>query len=120
MPLTGRQIKELAAQGAARALVDAAGDVLREAEALAPPTPPGYDPHPDITLKLEGHIEIENDGRSVRVIFDGPYAAKQHEAQHFDHPHGGKAKFLETPLKAIIPWLPRIVASEVRARIQAR
>jgi hypothetical protein len=94
--------------------------VLREAEILAPPTPAGRDPHPDITLKLEGHIEADPGGRTVRVIFDGPYAAKQHEAVHFKHPRGGSAKFLEKPLTAIVPFLPEIVASEVRARIKAR
>jgi hypothetical protein len=57
-------------------------------------------------LRDSGHIrpgpDIDGTG-TYEVVFDTPYALKQHEAQHFEHPKGGKAKYLEDPLKEMLP-----------------
>lgn len=44
---------------------------------------------------------VQRDGKSVSVSvgYDLVYAVVQHEALHFSHPKGGKAKFLEDPFK---------------------
>lgn len=45
---------------------------------------------------------IQNDGAMymLRVGFDRPYAIIQHERLDFNHPRGGKAKYLEDPFNA--------------------
>lgn len=100
-------------------LEEAAQRVGAGAAMNAPPTDPADDPNPERTLQRDWHVD-ELPGGGVRVVFDGPYAAKHHEAQHFEHPRGGKPKFLEDELKAVVPDLPRIVAGEVRKRLRAR
>ena len=37
-------------------------------------------------------------GHTVEVGFNKVYALVQHEGLHFEHPRGGKAKYLEGPL----------------------
>lgn len=39
-------------------------------------------------------------GGDVVVAFSTPYAARQHEETTWEHPRGGKAKYLEDNLKA--------------------
>lgn len=101
------------------ALIAFAHRVLRTARELAPKTPPpGVDPDPGVTLADSGKVVPMPDG-SVWVVFDAPYAAKQHEARHFQHPQGGQAKFLEEALKRHRHELEGIVASAVGARLKA-
>lgn len=117
---TGAQIARAAQEGAAAGLREAARELLRRAAADAPPTDPENDPDPDVTLSESGRLEFDARGRYVRVIFDTPYAAKLHEDQRLKHPHGGKAKYLESNLTAMIPKLEGILASEVRKRVGAQ
>jgi len=44
----------------------------------------------------------ENIGKekAVYISFNTPYARRQHEEIDYEHPRGGKAKYLETPFKA--------------------
>ena len=50
-------------------------------------------------LAKTGHINRDRGGRNtVAIIFNGPYAAYQHEHLFFKHPHGGEAKYLEIAL----------------------
>lgn len=55
------------------------------------------------TLRGSGRVEVEDRGdtMSVEVSFSTPYAARQHEEVTWNHPKGGKAKYLEDPLKAM-------------------
>ena len=57
------------------------------------------------TLRGSGSVEVTEtfNGVSVEVSFSTPYAAVQHEETSFHHPKGGKAKYLEDPLKEMIP-----------------
>jgi len=38
--------------------------------------------------------------RAVYISFNTPYARRQHEELDYEHPRGGKAKYLETPFNA--------------------
>lgn len=81
---------------AREALAEAAAELLALASADAP-----YNPNvPGEHLRDSGHIEFrEAPGALIaEVIFDGPYAAKQHEHREYKHPHGGQAKYLERNL----------------------
>jgi len=44
----------------------------------------------------------ENIGKekAVYISFNTPYARRQHEEIDYEHPRGGKAKYLETPFNA--------------------
>jgi hypothetical protein len=44
----------------------------------------------------------ENIGKekAVYISFNTPYARRQHEELDYEHPRGGKAKYLETPFNA--------------------
>lgn len=111
--LTGAELARLMLQGAHEGLAKAALEVLEEAKRRAPKTDPEHDPDPSVTLADSGHIELEPGGRSVRIEFDTPYAAKQHEALHYRHPHGGEAKYLEKSLLEVAPRFAGILAGPV-------
>ena len=53
------------------------------------------------TLRGSGSVEVteRGDRLSVEVSFSTPYAARQHEEVTWQHPKGGKSKYLEDPLK---------------------
>jgi len=38
--------------------------------------------------------------KAVYISFNTPYAIRQHEELDYEHPRGGKAKYLETPFNA--------------------
>lgn len=42
-------------------------------------------------------LKVEGSRLEVRVGYDLPYAIVQHERLDFNHPKGGKAKYLEDP-----------------------
>jgi len=39
----------------------------------------------------------EGKEKAVYISFNTPYARRQHEELDYEHPHGGKAKYLEDP-----------------------
>jgi len=117
MSAAADRARQAALDGARAAVRDAAEAILRDSDASLPVGDPAQDPDPSFALVEHGRITYSDDGLVATVHYDGPYAAKQHEAQHFEHPRGGKPKFLEDALKAKLPELPGIVAGEVRARI---
>jgi len=57
--------------------------------------------------------ELRNSGRlninraSTSIIFDVPHAAIQHERLDYNHPRGGKAKYLEDAFNDIVPGAVR-------------
>jgi len=42
----------------------------------------------------------EGKEKAVYISFNTPYARRQHEELGYNHPRGGKAKYLETPFNA--------------------
>lgn len=96
-------------------LREAAELVLQKAKADIPIGDHQVDPDPSVSLRESGHIVPHGDG--YIIIFDAPYAAKQHEDQHLKHPRGGHAKFLERALMEVTPLLQDIVATKVTARM---
>lgn len=75
-----------------QAMKDAADDLLMKAKNQAP-IETG-------TLRRSGFVREIKDG--FEIGFGGEasaYAIVQHERLDFNHPHGGKAKYLEDPFK---------------------
>jgi len=63
-------------------------------------------------LKETGTVEpVDDDPTAIQIVYDTPYAAKQHEDVTLHHPKPGtKAKYLVDPAMAIAPEIvPRIV-----------
>ena len=55
------------------------------------------------TLMRSGTVTMTNGGRTAEISYNTPYAAYQHEGVDLVHPNGGKAKYLEDPLRASAP-----------------
>jgi hypothetical protein len=97
------------------ALEDVAALILDEAKHKIGVGDPAVDPNPAVALAESGRIERHGDG--LVIIFDTPYAAKQHEDQRLQHPRGGGPKYLEHAVAEIVPALANLVASKVDARM---
>lgn len=113
-----REIERLVLEGAQEGLARAGVELLRAGQADVPVGDPQEDPDPSVSLAASGNVEVYE--HTVVVAFETAYAAKQHEAQHFEHPRGGRSKYLEANLKAVIPRLEGIVAGEVHKRMRGR
>jgi hypothetical protein len=68
------------------------------------------------TLRGSGTATVEVHGQEVigKVTFGTPYARAQHEGLDFEHPKGGKAKYLESNLTALAPRYKKILAASAR------
>lgn len=96
-------------KNAARAALTAAtNDLLGQAQREAPVE--------EGTLRGSGSARVIDVGGKIvgEVSFDTVYAARQHEEVTWRHPKGGKAKYLEDPLKAMAPRYLAALAAAVR------
>jgi hypothetical protein len=82
-----------------KAVRDTAVDVLAEAKRQVP--------RKDGILRRSGVQRVQWSGERIeaQLSFNTPYAAIQHEDRTFRHPRGGKAKYLEDPIKEYAPKL---------------
>lgn len=102
--------------GAAEGLRRAAEQLVERVLVALPKGDPAVDPDPAVALA--DAIRIEEDGEGLVIVVAAPYAAKQHEDQRLEHPRGGHAKYLEGPLKELVPQLEGIVGSSVAAHMR--
>lgn len=110
----GEQLKRLFRETADDAVRELAEATLDRARRDAPPSPPpGEDPDVMVSLRDSGRVEKITDG-VYDIIFDAPYAAKQHEAMQYEHPHGGGAKYLERNVLQAARRLEGALAAGVR------
>lgn len=93
-------------QAAQAALVDTAKAVLKQAKANAPKE----------SGKLARSGRVEVGFKEVAVAFRAPHAWIQHERLDYQHPKGGKAKYLESAVGEV--GAAQHVADGVRARIR--
>ena len=60
----------------------------------------------------------EGKEKAVYISFNTPYARRQHEELGYNHPRGGKAKYLETPFNAnkkkVIKYAERKIKEALR------
>lgn len=68
------------------------------------------------TLRAGGELEVTRtlDAVTAEVSFNEIYAARQHEELAWRHPLGGKAKYLEDPVRAAAPLLERALELELK------
>lgn len=101
------------------AMEEAGGDVLdflgQQLKAMVIADLPVGDPSldPDPAFSLRDHVVVRRYGNTVSVAVEGPYAIKQHEAQQFGHPRGGRAKYLERNTTALIRVMQDRLQGEV-------
>lgn len=91
-----------------KAVRDTAVDVLAQAKREVPR---------DLgTLRRSGTQRVGWQGERVvaEISFNTPYAAVQHEDRTFRHPRGGKAKYLEDPIKQYAPKLEERLKKALR------
>ena len=91
-----------------KAVKDTATDVLAEAKRQVP--------REFGILKRSAVKDVETSGEqiTVKLSFNTPYAAVQHEGLNFVHPRGGNAKYLENPLKQYGPKMGKRIEDAVR------
>jgi hypothetical protein len=83
----GDQMFDAAAEAAQDALVECGADLQSKSVQEAPVD----------TGDLRANCEAKEEALKITVGYDLPYAMKQHEELGYNHPKGGKAKYLEDP-----------------------
>lgn len=75
--------------------------------------------HPDLAAATTHALELGARLRTfiAEVRFSTVYAARQHEETTWKHPRGGKAKYLEDPLKAKAPRYEGVLAAAIRPQL---
>lgn len=63
---------------------------------------------------LRGSGATDVDDEAATVYFDTPYAVRQHEELGYQHPKGGKAKYLESHVHDDGALVSQKIAAEVR------
>jgi len=106
----GEDAKRIARAAAMKALHSGAEAVLSEAINETPILTG--------TLRRSGTVIDAPGEGAVYVSFSTPYAVKQHEDLTLNHPRGGKAKYLEDPLKRNINKVKRLVELKVQQALR--
>lgn len=58
--------------------------------------------------------------KAVYISFNTPYARRQHEELGYNHPQGGKAKYLEDPFKRNAKKVERLATQRVKAALDRK
>ncbi|MDP3717097.1 MAG: hypothetical protein Q8T13_04925 [Acidobacteriota bacterium] len=113
-----RGIPSVALNAAGGSLYREGEDVMTESKELVP-----VDMGP---LRDSGHVELpmfEPGEVSVTLGYGGAaqdYAVAQHEDQSLNHPNGGEAKFLETPLLRRADGMAERIGADIAHAIGAQ
>jgi hypothetical protein len=83
----GDQMLDAAAEAVQDALVECGADLQSKSVQEAPVD----------TGDLRANCEVKEETLKITVGYGLPYAMKQHEELGYNHPKGGKAKYLEDP-----------------------
>lgn len=94
---------------------DLAGRAARDAPISAAPSDGGGTLRGTAAVgEIEEAETASGSSLSIEVSFSTVYAARQHEEVTWKHPHGGKAKYLESNLLAMGPRYERVLAAKVK------
>lgn len=66
------------------------------------------------TGELRESGQLYENPKSVRISFNAPHAAIQHERLDYNHPQGGKAKYLEDAYNDYMPGAIRRIAMAIK------
>lgn len=67
------------------------------------------------TLRASGELEVDEDGDVIEatIAFTEVYAARQHEELDWEHPLGGRAKYLEHNLAEMAHRYDAVLAASI-------
>lgn len=105
----GEQAKALVKQAAIEALLDCGDDLKGKSQDEAP-----------VDLgDLKGNCNVSDPEESsgditVTVGYSLPYALRQHEHTEYNHPKGGKAKYLEDPYKRNVSRYQNFISKNIK------
>lgn len=86
-------------------------DVLAEAKRQTPRL------NSDLVRSAVKVTVILGDKVESKITYNMIYAARQHEERSYEHPRGGKAKYLEDPMRAMVPEAERRLEDAYRRAI---
>ena len=104
------------------ALSIVAAEIVKNAIENLPIGDPADDPDPSVALRDSFRVTVGQQrnalgqfasGRQVTISVDTPYAVKQHESFHLQHPRGGGPKFLEKAVLAAGPEMQKQMTESV-------
>lgn len=106
----GDLAKKIAKEAALSAIHDGALHILSEA----------VDEAPVDTGDLRGSGKVEDmpEEQATVISFNEPYALRQHEELNYNHPKGGKAKYLEDPFNRNISKVNKLIKDRVKTALQ--
>lgn len=102
-------------EAATREMVDAGTNALLEGALIVQEESAEEAPVDKGDLKGNASVDdskLQSEGK-VLVDYNLPYAMDQHEGQEYNHPQGGKAKFLEDPFERLKPRIIDHVADAI-------
>lgn len=70
------------------------------------------------TLERSGEVVVDEDKLTATVVYDTPYAVRQHEEMDYQHAPGRQAKYLEEPFNAERDTMQKLVAAELRRAVE--
>lgn len=71
-------------------------------------------PHDEGILERSGKVLMAPTGPQGAIVYDTPYAVRQHEEMTWKHAPGRKAKYLEDAMNANTEVMNAIVAAKIR------
>lgn len=108
----GEKIKQAIEEGALRGLKMAAEHLLKEARDLVPID--------TAALERSGMAVVDVDKMEATVLFDTPYAVRQHEDMTYRHAPGRQAKYLEQPMITERDTMRKIIQKQIAKELQSR
>lgn len=105
----GDEVKELAKSAGLEALLDCGQDLKGKSQ----------DEAPIDQGDLKGNCNVSNPEESsgditIAVGYSLPYALRQHEHTEYNHPKGGKAKYLEDPYKKNVNKYHQYIGEKIK------
>lgn len=104
-------------QAGMAAIATVVSSIVVKAKADVPIGDPARDPDPEVNLRDSFHVRFTPP--FVTISVEAPHAVKQHEALHFKHPRGGRAKYLERHVAAARNELQDEMTASVRTYLQS-
>ncbi len=102
----GEEIKKAVRAAAIRGITLAAEHLLGESRQLVPLE--------EGTLERSGTVVVDEQKLRATVVYDTPYAVRQHEELDYQHAPGRQAKYLEQPMNTEKATMQALIAAQIR------
>lgn len=106
----GDQIADAVRKAALRGITAAGEHLLAESRSLVPLE--------EGTLERSGEVVVDEANLRATVVYDTPYAVRQHEELDYQHAPGREAKYLERPFNAERDTMQALIAAQIRRALR--